>query len=111
MLGASVAVEDWATYYPRKTIRHGTMQTKLTLRMDDGLIAAAKVHAAGAGKSLSQIVAEYFEALTRSELEPVEMTPAVARLRGSWKGSNVDEKDYHAHLEDKYLRGRDVSER
>ena len=81
------------------------MQTKLTLRMDDELIAAAKVYARGAGKSLSQMVAEYFEALTKAEREPVEMSPTVARMRGSWKGANVDERDYYAHLEDKYLRG------
>ena len=37
------------------------------------------------------------------------MTPTVARLRGSWKGANVDEQDYYAHLEDKYLRERDPS--
>ena len=81
------------------------MQTKLTLRMDDELIAAAKAYARGAGKSLSQMVAEYFEALTKAERDPVEMTPTVARMRGSWKGADVDERDYYAHLEDKYLRG------
>lgn len=80
------------------------MQTKLTLRMDDELIAAAKVYARATGKSLSQMVAEYFEALTKAEREPVEMTPTVARMRGSWKGADVDERDYYAHLEDKYLR-------
>lgn len=85
------------------------MQTKLTLRMDDELITAAKVHAKGAGKSLSQMVAEYFEALTKVGREPVEMTPTVARMRGSWKGANVDEQDYYAHLEDKYLREREPS--
>ena len=97
------------TYSDPKTIRHEAMQTKLTLRMDDELIAAAKAYAEGAGKSLSQMVAEYFEALTKVGREPVEMTPTVARLRGSWKGANVDEQDYYAHLEDKYLRERDPS--
>ena len=91
------------TYSDPKTIRHGTMQTKLTLRMDDELIAAAKAYAEGAGKSLSQMVAEYFEALTKVRREPVEMTPTVARLREVLKGSNVDEKDYYAYLEEKYL--------
>lgn len=79
------------------------MQTKLTLRMDDELIAAAKVYARGAGKSLSQMVAEYFEALTKAEREPVEMSPTVARMRGILKGANVDEQDYYAYLEQKYL--------
>lgn len=91
------------TYIDRKTIRHGTMQTKLTLRMDDALITAAKAHAAGVGKSLSQMVAEYFEAVTKVRREPVEMTPTVARLRGILKGANVDEQDYYDYLVEKYL--------
>lgn len=97
------------TYIDKKTIRHETMQTKLTLRMDDALIAAAKAHAAGVGKSLSQMVAEYFEVITKARRGPVEMTPMVARLRGSWKGSNVDEQDYYAYLEEKYLGDREPS--
>ncbi len=97
------------TYIDGKTIRHETMQTKLTLRLDDELIAAAKEHAKGAGKSLSQMVADYFEAITKVRREPVEMTPTVARLRGSWKGSGVDERDYYAYLEEKYLGEREPS--
>lgn len=97
------------TYIEGKTIRHETMQTKLTLRLDEELIAAAKVHAATVGKSLSQMVAEYFEVITKARRGPVEMTPTVARLRGSWKGSNVDERDYYAYLEDKYLGDRGPS--
>ena len=79
------------------------MQTKLTLRMDDELIVAAKAHAAGTGKSLSQMVAEYFVALTEVGREPVEMSPTVAKLRGSLRGSGVDGEDYHAYLEEKHL--------
>ena len=40
------------------------MQTKLTLRLDDRLIRDAKHHARQSGKSLSQMVAEYFSAVT-----------------------------------------------
>ena len=79
------------------------MQTKLTLRMDDELITAAKVHAKGAGKSLSQMVAEYFEAITSVKGEPADVPPAIARLRGCIKGSKLDESDYYAYLEKKYL--------
>lgn len=82
------------------------MQTKLTLRMDDELIVAAKAYAAETGKSLSQMVAEYFVALTEVRRQPVEMSPTVARLRGSLRGSGLDEKDYHAYLEERHLGPR-----
>ena len=43
------------------------MQTKLTLRMDDELIARAKAHAKKRGKSVSQLVADYFYVLEKVE--------------------------------------------
>ena len=79
------------------------MQTKLTLRMDDQLIKGAKKYAEQAGKSLSQMVAEYFSAVISSQDSPVEPTPTVARLRGTLKGTKIDLKDYRTYLEDKYL--------
>ena len=85
------------------------MQRKLTLRLEDELIAAAKAQAARVGKSLSQMVADYFEAITKARREPVEMTPTVAKLRGSWKAANVDERDYYAHLEEKHLERKEPS--
>ena len=36
------------------------MQTRLTLQMDDKLVALAKAHAKKRGKSVSQLVADYF---------------------------------------------------
>ena len=39
------------------------MQTKLTLRLDEELIDDAKRYAAMHGRSLSQLVADYFSAL------------------------------------------------
>ena len=80
------------------------MYTKLTLRLDDRLIAQAKDYARDAGKSLSQIVAEYFSAMTSWRQPDGTETPTVARLRGVLKDSGLDGvRDYHAHLEDKHL--------
>ena len=79
------------------------MQTKLTLRMDDRLIAAAKRHAARTGKSLSQLVAEYFAACVATASRQAQETPTVSRLRGCLKGTGVTADDYRAHLEEKYL--------
>jgi predicted HicB family RNase H-like nuclease len=39
------------------------MQTKLTLRLDDRLIEQAKAYAQEKGRSLSQVVADYFRIL------------------------------------------------
>lgn len=78
------------------------MQTKLTLRMDDRLIADAKNHAARAGKSLSQFVAEYFLVCLSGTRNGTDATPRVSRLRGCLKGTGVTEADYLSHLEETY---------
>ena len=78
------------------------MQTKLTLRLDDQLVRDAKQYARRAGKSLSQMVAEYFSAVTAPEAVSCELTPVVSRLKGSLAGSKVDLGDYRAYLEEKH---------
>ena len=80
------------------------MQTKLTLRLDDRLIARAKDHARDVGKSLSQIVAEYFSAITSRRQPDCTQTPTVAGLRGVLKAAGLAGlSDYRAHLEDRHL--------
>ena len=77
------------------------MNTKLTLRLDDKLIASAKRHSAESGKSLSQLVADFF-ALIDTQYIDVEITPRVRALRGVLAGSGLDESDYRRHLEERY---------
>ncbi len=80
------------------------MNTKLTLRLDERLIRRAKAHARRAGKSVSQIVADYFALLgvqVRADDQP--LTPTVKALRGSLRGRAVDSSAYRKHLEKKYL--------
>ncbi len=78
------------------------MNTKLTLRLDDKLIASAKRHSAESGKSVSQLVADFFTLIDSQDAD-VEITPRVRSLRGVLAGSGVDERDYRRHLEEKYL--------
>ena len=79
------------------------MHAKLTLRLDEELIQTAKDYAAKSGKSLSQIVADYFALLTTIDsVDMSETTPLVRSLQGSLKGAEVDEEDYYRHLEKKY---------
>ena len=80
------------------------MQTKLTLRLEDQLIEQAKSYAALAGKSVSQIVADYFKLLTSEKIKSVSpSTPVTQSLRGLLRESKLDEKDYKKYLEEKHL--------
>jgi len=78
------------------------MNTKLTLRLDDKLIASAKRHSAESGKSVSQLVSDFFTLIDAQDAD-VEVTPRVRSLRGVLAGSGLDERDYRRHLEEKYL--------
>lgn len=79
------------------------MQTKLTLRLEDQLIEQAKSYAAHAGKSVSQIVADYFTLLTSKKVKTsLPSTPVTQSLRGLLRESTVDEQDYKKYLEEKH---------
>lgn len=79
------------------------MQTKLTLRLEDQLIEQAKAYAAQTGKSVSQIVADYFKLLTTEPIRPhSKATPLTQSLRGLLREAELDEKDYKKYLEDKH---------
>ena len=78
------------------------MNTKLTLRLDGELIARAKRHSADTGRSVSQLVADFFS-LIEAQDPGVEVTPRVRALRGVLAGSGLDEDDYRRHLEIKHL--------
>ncbi len=80
------------------------MQTKLTLRLDDRLVRKAKRFSKKTGKSVSKIVADYFEKLDAPPPDEIEgITPKVASLRGRLKGTGVTEEQYYGHLEEKHL--------
>ncbi|MFQ5853725.1 MAG: DUF6364 family protein [Candidatus Binatia bacterium] len=80
------------------------MQTKLTLRLDEELIRRAKSFAKGNGKSVSQMVANYFALLEEQPQErDLRLTPIVRSLKGALRGADVSAEDYRHRLEDKYL--------
>lgn len=97
------------------------MNTKLTLRLDERLIATAKDFAAAHGSSVSQMVANYFAALTHPSDATVKETaltdatgnvgPVTRRLTGILKAKpgqpQVSEADYRTYLERKYLGSED----
>ena len=59
------------------------MRTKLTLRVDEGVIEKAKVLAKREGTSVSRLVEDYLEALAApaQPLADEELTPALRALR------------------------------
>ena len=79
------------------------MQTKLTLRLDERLVRRAKAYARKSGKSVSQIVAEYFLLLMgRDQDEAAALPPTVRWLNGSLRGRRLDRRDHRRHLEEKH---------
>lgn len=87
------------------------MGAKLTLRMDEELIARAKAYARDRHTSVSQLVARYFALLDRDpqtagDPSPPEterpLPPRVAELYGCMAGAGLDEGDYLRYLEDKH---------
>ena len=78
------------------------MNTKLTLRLDEGLIVRAKRAAEARGKSVSQMVGEFFSSLESDMPKQVGFPPITASLLGALKGRSFSEEDYHRHLEKKH---------
>lgn len=76
---------------------------KLTLRIEAEQIQKAKEYATTHGKSLSQLVADYFDSLTDKDPNN-EMPPLTQRLRGilsDAQGTDA-ENSYKKYLEEKY---------
>jgi hypothetical protein len=61
------------------------MTTKLTLTIDDSVIAMAKNYAKQTGKSLSDIVENYLMSLTSKEKKEEEISPRIMKLVGAVK--------------------------
>lgn len=73
------------------------MNTKLTLRMDAELVRTAKTEASRRGKSVSQMVGEFFDALVPERRAKPDLPPITASLVGVLKGREVSEADYRKH--------------
>ena len=90
------------------------MDKKLTLRLNESLIEHAKQHADRAGKSVSQMFANFVTALdgleekkqpgAAIEIDVDALLPTTRTLLGILKSDREDEdrQAYHDHLEEKY---------
>jgi hypothetical protein len=76
---------------------------KLTLSVEGVVVRRAKRYAARRGTSVSRLVEQYLDLVSRpAPTEEEELTPLLRRLRAEMKGVSVDVTDYHRYLERKY---------
>ena len=88
------------------------MSTKLTLRLDEALISAAKKYAAHEGRSVSELVAAYFKRLdvpidAASAKKDHVSTHRKSSFYGLLNGADItpkdiDKKSYLEHLSRKH---------
>jgi hypothetical protein len=77
--------------------------SKLTLSVDDEVIAGAKRYAEQQGTSVSRLVERYLGALARPPVvKDEELGPITRRLKGALKGVTFDREEYIDYLERKY---------
>ena len=71
--------------------------------MDDSLIQKAKRYSRRTGKSVSQLVADYFAVLEMPESPgDLSISARVQALVGVLGDGAVDEEDYRRHLQEKH---------
>ena len=80
------------------------MNTKLTLRLDESLVRQAKAEAKRRGKSVSGMVAEYFDSLGAASEQPAPGTlpPITSSLAGIAAGCSLSIEDYRLHTRTKH---------
>jgi hypothetical protein len=81
------------------------MVTKLTIKLDEGVIREAKQAARMRGVSLSDMVSGYFKAIARKKTVKSEATPVLAEISGILNSKANAKKllsDYRKHREGKY---------
>lgn len=76
---------------------------KLTLSVDERVVARAKSFAQKRGTSVSRLVERYLDAVSSSAAPAGgDLPPVTRRLFGVLRGQRIDRADYVAYLEHKY---------
>ena len=81
------------------------MTTKLTLTVEEEVIKKAKTYAKKTGRSLSELIENYLETLTKEVDDIQDLSPKLKRLVGAVKlPADFDEKKVlSAYFEQKHL--------
>ncbi len=79
------------------------MNTKLTLNLDKSVIEQAKKYAREHQVSLSKLIENYLDSITKSSTEKSKISPLVESLTGVIPDGNYnDREDYTDFLSEKY---------
>ncbi len=79
------------------------MNTKLTLNLDKDIIEEAKSYARKNKVSLSKLIENYLNSLTKSSSKTKKISPLVESLTGIIPNENMDERgNYRDYLTEKY---------
>ena len=79
------------------------MNTKLTLNLDRDVIEEAKSYAKRNKVSLSKLIENYLDSVTKSSDKLRKISPLVESLTGVISDRSADErKDYREYLNEKY---------
>lgn len=76
---------------------------KLTLNVDESVVARAKRYAARSGTSVSRLVEQFLAIVSGTASKQDDgLPPILARLRAELKGLSPGSEDYKRYLERKY---------
>lgn len=79
------------------------MNTKLTLNLDKDVIEHAKSYAKSNNVSLSNLIENYLDALTKRSDKTSQISPLVESLTGVIPSGNYDDREnYKGYLSEKY---------
>ena len=79
------------------------MNTKLTLNLDKEIIDDAKTYAKSHRVSLSKLIENYLQSLTRETKKKAKVSPLVESLTGIIPSDYDEKKDYRDYIVKKYL--------
>lgn len=78
------------------------MNTKLTLNLDKETIHEAKTYAKSHSVSLSKLIENYLNSLTRSSKKKSTVSPLVESLTGIIPNDYDERNDYRSYIDQKY---------
>ena len=78
------------------------MNTKLTLNLDKSIIEEAKSYAKKDNVSLSKLIENYLNSLTKTSKEGIKVSPLVESLTGIISSDIDERKSYRDYLSEKY---------
>ncbi len=78
------------------------MNTKLTLNVDQSIVEEAKIYASYNKVSLSKLVENYLQSLTKKEIKRKRISPLVESLTGVIPEKGDFKKGYADYLAKKY---------